>query len=353
MNSLKVMTLIAAVFLYFMPVSAWAINCWGTPSVYPPVYTAEPLTSTIHTNVPGAADPISVPPNTIPGTTLGNLTPDQIVFPGYATGPYGVIGIICSNGGMPTSFSTYGVGSYNPTYRTYATNVPGIGVRLYAGTLDFAFNGALRVLTCQGGGTCIGTTFSTGQLSRVEIVATGPVTTGGTLLGPLAMAAISPSQGTIVPMFEWDFGGVVIIPGNPTCEIMGNATVSVTLPTLKTGDFNSSPNPNSGNSAPIALTVGNCQYNATSATFTFSGTADSDNSTLFKNTGAATGVGVRLYVNDGSNQTITPTGTTSVHTVPVTGNQAVLSLIAQYYKTGASVGAGSVISKVTAVMSYN
>ncbi|MFK2916066.1 fimbrial protein [Dyella koreensis] len=103
---------------------------------------------------------------------------------------------------------------------------------------------------------------------------------------------------------------------------------------------------------PFALTVNNCQYNPSFANFTFTGTADGSNGVIFKNSADAPGVGVRLFTTS-DNQTIGANGTTNVRSVPVAGGQAVLGLTAQYYKTGASVGAGQVSSRITVAMSYN
>ena len=147
-------------------------------------------------------------------------------------------------------------------------------------------------------------------------------------------------------------GDVIVNPGFPTCSVIGSDTVSVTLPSLKSSDFSSSPNPSAGNSTPITLTVGNCQ-DANTATFTFSGDDDSVNPVLFKNTGGATGVAVRLYPTSDNTQTIGANGTNNVFPVQITGGQASLSVGAQYYKTGATVGSGSVVSKATVIMSYN
>ncbi|MFC4763116.1 fimbrial protein [Dyella koreensis] len=135
-----------------------------------------------------------------------------------------------------------------------------------------------------------------------------------------------------------------------TCTIIaGDVNKSVTLQRVKSSDFNNSPGTGD---VPFTLTAANCQ-NATSATFTFSGTPDSTNPVLFKSTGDAAGVGVRIYPASDSGQTIGANGTNNVQTVAVSGGQAVLSLGAQYYKTGTTVGAGQVTTRATVTMSYN
>lgn len=241
-------------------------------------------------------------------------------------------------------------------YQTYPTGIPGVGVRMAWYTYIGDPNYSIFPYTWSNGsgnpnyplfpftnptpvGTQRRTVFAT-------LIKTGEITSTGALTGEFGQVTIG---GTKIVSIVWS-GGAIIDPGLPTCTIMGNDTVSVPLPTLKSGDFNISPNPSGGNSQPITLAVGNCLH-ATSATFTFSGTAEG-NTPYFKNTGTATGVAVRLYRAD-TGQTIGANGTTNVYPIQITGSQASLSVGAQYYKTGASVGAGSVISKATVTMSYN
>ncbi|MFK2916065.1 type 1 fimbrial protein [Dyella koreensis] len=181
----------------------------------------------------------------------------------------------------------------------------------------------------------------------IKVIKIGPVVEGGNISGTIAKVA----QADFGDLILWNANSPIIIqPDIPTCTIIaGDVNKSVTLQRVKSSDFNNSPGTGD---VPFTLTAANCQ-NATSATFTFSGTPDSTNPVLFKSTGDAAGVGVRIYPASDSSQTIGANGTNNAQTVTVSGGQAVLSLGAQYYKTGATVGAGQVTTRATVTMSYN
>lgn len=350
---MKFTALIAVVFLCLMPALSraaaycTAANTYQTPQQY------VTISSTVELAIPGSNDTVLVPPNAAPNTVLATLTPDSMLIPGLSPPSYGTISILCY-GTSQAGYYLTGRGAYNSTYQTYATNIPGIGLRLWlvAGRFTYPSSGAMGCPS--GAAPCspgvVGQAIAAKSLDSVQIVKTGPVTTGGTLSGPIGgfgVTGIAPAY-----LFEWNLDAITINPGIPTCAVMGNGTIAVPLPTLKGSDFNSSPNPSAGNSQPFALTVGNCQ-NASTATFTFSGDEDTVNPVLFKNTGGATGVAVRLYPTANNTQTIGANNTNNVFPVQIAGGQASLSVGAQYYKTGATVGAGSVISKATVIMSYN
>lgn len=144
---------------------------------------------------------------------------------------------------------------------------------------------------------------------------------------------------------------ITIVWAQPTCDIsvVGAENNVVTLPTVNTSAFANSV---SAGDKSFQVLANNCRNNAQTAHFSFTGTQDSSNPIIFKNSAGAPGVGVRLFTT-GDGQTIGANNTTNVRNVPISGGQATLPLTAQYYKTGATVGAGQVSTKVTLQTSYN
>ncbi|SFR95150.1 Pilin (type 1 fimbria component protein) [Dyella sp. OK004] len=175
-----------------------------------------------------------------------------------------------------------------------------------------------------------------------------PVASGTVNGGQIGQTGNLLNFGTLSPVALY-LGPVEIVGPDPTCSISaGDVNKTVTLNSAKISDFINSV---SAADKPFTITVDNCINNAVAATFTFTGAPDPVNPVIFRNTAGATGVGVRLFSNDG--QTIGANGTTNARTIPIVGGRGVLPLTAQYYKTGASVDAGKVSAQATVAMSYN
>jgi type 1 fimbria pilin len=100
------------------------------------------------------------------------------------------------------------------------------------------------------------------------------------------------------------------------------------------------------------LNLENCSDDVTSATFSFTGTPDSDEPLRYKNSGDAKGVAIELQSMDG--QTVGANGTDNARTTAVVAGRTVLKLNAAYWRIGSvELGTGSVSSVATVTMSYN
>jgi major type 1 subunit fimbrin (pilin) len=190
---------------------------------------------------------------------------------------------------------------------------------------------------------------------RITYYKIGSIASGGRLTRPTD--ATTATANDIFPFAVYFLfnrgggGGGEVIVETPTCDIsVGDVAKSVQLKAARPADFD---NAFGVSDEPFTITVDRCQH-AKSALFAFTGgTPDQDNPVIFKNVAVngAQGVGIRLFT--GVNDTIGANGTTNERRVTVTGNQAVLPVTAQYYKTGAVVGSGPVRSQVTLNMRYD
>ncbi|EKS9798744.1 MULTISPECIES: fimbrial protein [Burkholderia] len=102
---------------------------------------------------------------------------------------------------------------------------------------------------------------------------------------------------------------------------------------------------------PFSLGLVNCDEGVKGATFSFSGTPDSDNKNAFKNDGTAKGVAIYLgNVNSGA--VITPSGAGSSVVSEVSSSSTVLNLYGEYVVTRDPATAGTVKSTVIFTVSY-
>ncbi|MDQ0651167.1 fimbrial protein [Pseudomonas cedrina] len=136
-----------------------------------------------------------------------------------------------------------------------------------------------------------------------------------------------------------------------TCNLAaGDVSRTITLPTVKVSDFDSSTNVGQ---TPFQVTA-ECESDIRNVTFLFTGTADSDNGLLFNNTGSATGLGV--WLRAGATATTIPANGTELErsrTVATTASKAVLDASAAYHKNNAAVGRGTLVSAVTLSITYD
>lgn len=142
--------------------------------------------------------------------------------------------------------------------------------------------------------------------------------------------------------------GTINFKGNvvaAACDITvdGKSSADVTLGNWPTSTFKNSGDKSSPQ--PFTLAVSNC--NAGTYQFAFIGTADTQNTNLFK-VSAATGVGIGLASADGAtpvsiNTTASSDSKASVTTTGSTAGAATgtLNLQAFYQATGATVAAGA------------
>lgn len=139
-----------------------------------------------------------------------------------------------------------------------------------------------------------------------------------------------------------------LILNDPTCDLAaGDVNRRVILKNVAVADF-------SGHSsiAPELFTItANCQ-NASSVTFTFTGTPDPVNAAQFKNTGTASDVALALFSVNGSNlNPIRADGTNNTRTATVSNNVASLSLSAAYWNLG-NPTAGTLVSQALVSITY-
>ncbi|MFJ3461680.1 fimbrial protein [Achromobacter spanius] len=143
--------------------------------------------------------------------------------------------------------------------------------------------------------------------------------------------------------------GVVNYSGGGTCSLAaGDVNRTVYLPRTKPADL--APVGKSAGKTPFTLTVNNCTAGTNTAQFTFEGTPDPANPSVFANTGTAKGVAVNLGSVD-DDTTIRADGTNNLKIARVQGGSGVLNLYAQYVATG-EVQAGTVNSKITMNITY-
>lgn len=143
-------------------------------------------------------------------------------------------------------------------------------------------------------------------------------------------------------------GSVTFTPGG-TCDLSANGQYTVNLPTVASGQFASVGSALSRYA--FTITAANCSTGVRTATFRFSGTADSNNPVLFANTGgSAQGVAINFGSSaDGAN--IGANSTNNTRVVNVQSQMAQLGVFAEYMRT-ANVVAGSLQTAITIDMLY-
>ncbi|SUX30102.1 fimbrial protein [Chromobacterium vaccinii] len=143
-------------------------------------------------------------------------------------------------------------------------------------------------------------------------------------------------------------GSVTFTPGG-TCDLSANGQYTVNLPTVASGQFASVGSAQSRYA--FTITAANCSTGVRTATFRFSGTADSNNPVLFANTGgSAQGVAINFGSSaDGAN--IGTNSTNNTRVVNVQSQMAQLGVFVEYMRT-ANIVAGSLQTAITIDMLY-
>ncbi|MGL4602840.1 MAG: fimbrial protein [Iodobacter sp.] len=143
-------------------------------------------------------------------------------------------------------------------------------------------------------------------------------------------------------------GSINIIP--KTCELrVGDINRTLTLPTVAAGSL-----PDIGSKAGrsnFELSAGNCSAGLKNAKFTFYGTPDNNNNTLFANSGTAKGVAIHLGTRI-DNKTIAANGVNNDRVADINSGSVELPLFVEYMRTD-TVSAGTVLSTVTFNIDYN
>lgn len=137
-----------------------------------------------------------------------------------------------------------------------------------------------------------------------------------------------------------------------TCNLAsGDVSRTITLPTIKISDLDESK---WAGGQDFELTA-ECESDISNVTFIFAGTPSTGNAALFANTGTSGGVALWLVHKQTTNGTIPANGTPAERsrTVATINKKAVIPLMGAYYKTGAALSQGTLVSGVTVSITYN
>ncbi|WP_306716755.1 fimbrial protein [Burkholderia dolosa] len=135
-----------------------------------------------------------------------------------------------------------------------------------------------------------------------------------------------------------------------TCDFrVGDDRKVVALPPTATNSL-SAVGKTSGRTR-FSIGMQKCDVGVSRVTFSFTGDADSDLPVAFRNTGTATGVGVRLAKAD-DDTALGANGVGNTATEPVNDGSVRLNLTAEYVGTNGRPSAGSVSSLATVSISY-
>lgn len=137
------------------------------------------------------------------------------------------------------------------------------------------------------------------------------------------------------------------MPVVPTCSYQ---STNVSFPI---GDVPDSTLANAGDTSSWANgnLISNGCTNTNSVQMTFNGTADSDNSNLFKIQGGASGVGIELQTNDGRSLDAIPNSTAPIVWSPQAAGSA-YSYRARYVRTTAPLAIGPGNANITVNIVY-
>ncbi|MGF6098999.1 fimbrial protein [Pseudomonas sp. 18175] len=254
-------------------------------------------------------------------------------------GPYPIIVMNCN-----TPVTTAVIGQLGAPVRTgiYQTSVAGIGMRVW-GTFNTGLSTTLR-LDNHGSILPPGANQHNYTSLRAEFYKTGPVGSGTLAAGRIIELTFN---GNRVHRLVLNTAIRFVNPAT-TCDLAaGDVNRTITFAPIKTSDLK---DVNFAGMQNFELTA-NCT-GASKVTFRFSGTPANGNSLFFANTGTAEGVALWMGSNlNGVQQTISPNAN-NVREVPVSGNRAVLPMLAAYHKNG-TVGAGTLVSNATVNITYN
>ncbi|QHF42601.1 pilus assembly protein [Pseudomonas sp. S35] len=135
-----------------------------------------------------------------------------------------------------------------------------------------------------------------------------------------------------------------------TCNLAaGDVNRTVTLPTVKVSDFESTD-------FAGALTFeisADCESDVSTVTFLFAGTPATGNAAMFANTGTAGGTALWLQHQGIADIPANGTPAKRSRTIATSANKAVLPLRAAYHKTGAAITQGTLATAVTVSITYN
>ncbi len=136
-----------------------------------------------------------------------------------------------------------------------------------------------------------------------------------------------------------------------TCNLAaGDVNRTITLPTVKVSDFDST----TWTGLEEFQLTANCDSDITSVTFTFAGTPASASPTNFANTGTAGGIATTIQSRIGGaayNFPANGNATARSRTIPASSGQAVLPMGVHYRKIG-DVSKGTLITIASVTITY-
>ncbi|WP_412530418.1 fimbrial protein [Burkholderia lata] len=143
-------------------------------------------------------------------------------------------------------------------------------------------------------------------------------------------------------------GQIAFSPG--TCDFrVGDENKVVTLPPVSVTALFAVGN--TAGRKPFSVAMQKCAVGVKQVTFSFTGDADPDMPSAFRNTGVAKGVAVRLTKAD-DNAILGANGVGNSAAVPVSDSSVTLNLAAEYVATTGHPSAGSVTSLAIMSVSY-
>ncbi|WPG40098.1 fimbrial protein [Variovorax sp. EBFNA2] len=287
--------------------------------------------------------PVTVDPSVAVGTTL--VRPVTVFS---ATPP---VTITCpAQGTSSVGIQWTGAGPYLGN-NIYATNIPGIGVRLFwdrGATVPFATTGPASFKTATSWGGSV----------AMAVVKTGPITRGGSLTGEVATLTYPTLEGFQIGSVRIN-GSIVINPGRPTCAVT-TPSVAVRLGNVSKDKFKGVGSTSQGEPFNIGL---NCAGGITGITTAISVTlTDPTNPDNRSNTlslspaSTASGVGIQIlkgatvlsYGPDSS-----APGTQNQWSAGSSGNGLFdVPLIGRYVQTSPTIKPGSASGRATFTLSY-
>lgn len=299
----------------------------GTSSSYADcVWQNSQSTENYTFNIPG----LTVPRNAATGTVI-------YASPVQAAIPSSTLFANCT-GNTPANRSINGGALVLGNSYTYATNVPGIGIRffdIYKASKRYWGEGNQE--SYDGGWGWDGTTLG------IEVVVTGPVSSGtinGALIGTFRLGSLTIANLHVTT--------AAVVPS--TCRV--DATQTVNLAQVRPNDLPSVGSV-AGN-AQFNIKLLNCPAGMNSITYQLDAPSGIINATsgTFSATADSTARGIGFIVKDVSNA---PFSLGNAHPLSAynkaTGGDYPIQLAVQYYRTGA-LSAGTVKGILTYTLSY-
>lgn len=280
-----------------------------------------PSTITLDPNK-NVGDVLATSPVTVPSPS------DSQVSCYFYNSPIGVINVV---GSQPGGASTI-----------FPTGVPGVGYRILHPDSSYA-------LTPWGGGRTIGPgTYTMSVASALQLIKTGPISSGSTLPAGILGYWLYGGYFDNVRIEDFTLANPVTFVA-PSC-IVTTPSISVTLPTVSTSALSISGQTAGTTAFAIVL---NCASNAAgrqlAIQFDTNQAYTGANGVIVPSSGTANGVGVQLLDRNFSPSIVFGTP----NTVGTTPNGLYnLTYYARYYATSGSVKAGSLSATATFTISY-